>query len=118
MMMASEAFETDSAMGSSHDDSRSIHSTSSNGGERDVGFNSETSSVGMGADVENNNNDREMQDSGHCAVAVFSDQRLAVLIKVSIAIVTSHSKSIICSGLYVNVDRCIYTIGSKIVLFK
>ena len=79
IVIKDETFETDSAVGSSQDDSRSVHSTSSERG-------SETSSASAGADVRNNNSATAGGDgddeSGHCAVALFVDKRLAVLVKV------------------------------------
>ena len=82
-----ETFETDSAVGSSQDDSRSVHSTSSERG-------SETSSASAGADVRNNNSAAAGagdDDSGHCAVALFVDKRLAVLVKVSSRSTSTYS---------------------------
>ena len=76
VMTREETFDADSAVGSSHDDSRSIHSTGSAGGEPGS---AETSSHGASTDSHNNNDD----DIGHCAVALFVDKHMAVLVKVT-----------------------------------
>ena len=64
LKLADEAFETDSAMGSSQEDSRSIQS-----------FNSETSSMGIGVD-------NEEKQVGHSVAAIYMDREVALMIKV------------------------------------
>ena len=71
-LRGNEAFETDSAVGSSQDDTRSLQSSSSNGDVTAADVNNQ-----LRHDVDNNN-------YGHCVVALYFEREVAVLIKVSL----------------------------------